>query len=118
MNTLALLILLLVVLFLASNNKNNVEEFNRDTGTYCSSCYNKTLNSCNNCFNCGVLQDKFGNQWCVEGDVNGPYNRRDVYGSKWKFIDPFSYLLQRQKRKRRCSDGPSNATRALGLRGL
>ena len=117
MNTLALLILLLVVLFLA-NNKNKVETFNSGTGTYCTSCYNKTLNSCNKCFNCGILQDKFGNQWCVGGDVHGPYNREGACGSKWKYTDPFSYLLQRQKRKRRCSDGPSNATRALGLRGL
>ena len=118
MNNLPLLVVLLFVLVLISCNRPNLETFNDYTGTYCTTCNNRTINSCNKCFNCGILEDQYGNQWCVRGDVNGPYNYKMDASSRWKHADTYAHKLQQVGRKRRCSDGPSNATRALGVSGL
>lgn len=111
---LLLLAIVAVALLWINSSPTNSEGFYADTGTFCTTCQGKNRNQCNKCFNCGVLQDQIGNQGCVAGDVHGPYNYEMTPGSVWYHTDPFSEALKKNRGCKRCSDGPSNASRALG----
>ena len=117
MNYLILAIILVIIfLFLINNNnnndKNNIEGYNEETGQFCTTCSNKTINQCLQCFNCGWCVDKWGNSACIGGDHKGPYNYERCY--KWKHGDPFSEMLNRNKNYK-CSYGPKQANRVIGI---
>lgn len=123
-NTLSILlivILLLLLLFFVKSGmcmnitqRSEKEGFNEQTGKYCLTCKDKTLNQCTNCFNCGYCVDKWGNGMCVGGDLHGPYNNETC--ARWYHGDPFSVMLQKNKadiENHKCSYGPTQASRII-----
>lgn len=112
-----LILIITVTLFGIMNNTRNLvvckEGFNEQTGQFCPSCVGKTFNQCLQCFNCGWCVDKWGNGACIGGDANqGPYNKENC--AKFYHTDPFVWMKQINE-DRKCSYGPSNANRVLGI---
>jgi len=110
-NFFLIIVILLFVVFLI-NYKYNIfnipyqENFNNQTGRFCSSCNNLNFNQCLNCFNCGFCIDKNGKGACVSGDIHGPYNSLKCV--KWYSGDPFSYMKSRNDNYK-CSYGPMSS---------
>lgn len=89
--TLTLIILALYMLFdnkhIIFNNK-MTEDFNNQTGFYCSSCENKTLNQCLRCFNCGFADFEDGTGMCLEGGNRGPFKKiKDDKMTKYSILN-------------------------------
>ena len=98
-------IIMFVIVYLLIENKGNccIEGYNNQTGRFCISCANKTINQCLECFNCGWCVDKWGNSGCIGGDHKGPYNFENC--ARWYYSDPWTYMMQRNKNYK-CSYGP------------
>jgi hypothetical protein len=97
--TIFLLVGVFILLMILVVKSNVQEAFNDQTGKFCYDCDNKTINQCMQCFNCGFCVDKNGNGKCIPGDHTGPWNKEDCY--QWHYGDPFSYMLQINKRDNR-----------------
>lgn len=91
---------------------NYFESFNEQVGKFCLSCKDKTFNQCLECFNCGICVDKSGNISCMGGDHRGPYNFERCY--RWYHRDPYKTKMDMNKNYK-CSYGPSNASRVIGI---
>lgn len=86
------------------------EGYNEQTGQFCLSCKDKTINQCLNCFNCGFCVDKWGNSRCVGGDHKGPYNFEKC--AYWYHNDPYSVMMQRDQNYK-VSYGPRSCNRII-----
>jgi hypothetical protein len=78
-----MIILLIIILVLINIYLINKKLENFDYYTDCTSCKNKGYHQCRNCVNCGVCTTAMGDMYCVNGDLNGPYNRKDCL--KWDY---------------------------------
>ena len=70
--------IIIVSLYMVFDNDHLVfgrEGFNNQTGFYCSSCDNKSINQCLRCFNCGFADFADGGGMCLEGGNRGPFNK-------------------------------------------
>lgn len=109
---LAITVICILTNVFKSNSTNINEGFNEQAGRFCHTCAGKNFNQCSQCFNCGFCVDKWGNSGCIGGDHTGPYNfERCAY---WYSGDPFAKMMQRNM-DYKCSYGPSNASRAIGI---
>lgn len=94
---LIILLIIIIIYLIKDNYVINIEGFNGQTGRFCYTCQNKTYNQCMSCFNCGWCEDDKGNGQCIGGDHRGPWNYERC--AKWSNGDPYSYMLERKKRK-------------------
>jgi hypothetical protein len=78
-----MIILIIIILALINIYLLNKNTENFDYNTDCTSCKNKSYHQCRNCVNCGVCTTAMGDMYCVNGDINGPYNRTDCL--KWDY---------------------------------
>lgn len=77
-----IIILIMIVIILNIKNRENSENREKfDYGNKCLSCNNKSYHNCLNCESCGVCSTEFGDMYCTQGDINGPFERKDCY--KW-----------------------------------
>jgi hypothetical protein len=90
----------------------NTEQFNDQTGKFCTTCQGKKFGQCTNCFNCGYCFDQWGNGGCIGGDHNGPFNQEKC--ALWYYGDPWSRMLQNNKNYK-CSYGPKQGNRVIGV---
>jgi hypothetical protein len=78
-----MIILIIIILALINIYLLNKNTENYDHHTDCTSCKNKGYHQCRNCVNCGACTTATGEMYCVNGDINGPYNRTDCL--KWDY---------------------------------
>lgn len=114
--TISIILLIFITLFIIYcayyDHKNTTENFNEQSGRFCPTCANKTINQCLRCFNCGWCVDKYGNSGCIGGDSSGPYNAENC--ARWYYIDGFTYMTQRNN-DYKCSYGPRSSNRLIGV---
>ncbi len=104
-----LIVVLLVVYYFIQSSP---EQFNDQTGRFCTSCRGKNYNDCLRCFNCGICRDENGNMTCIGGDHHGPYNMERC--GQWYHTDPYAWMLKRNANYK-CSYGPRSANRIIGI---
>jgi len=109
-NLLCILLLIILIVYLFTNSRK--ENFNDQTGKFCTTCAGKTTNQCLKCFNCGFCVDKWGNSSCIGGDHRGPYNFERC--AAWYHTDPYSTMMQRNANYK-CNDGPRSSNRLIGI---
>lgn len=78
-----MIIFIIIILALINFYLINKKLENFDYNTNCTSCKNKGYHQCRNCVNCGVCTTATGDMYCANGDINGPYNRKDCL--KWEY---------------------------------
>ena|SRR3972149_7053776 len=114
MNYLLVILIILIIIFLFNRNYFGIKIENYDDtyGKLCTTCGEKNVNQCRQCFNCGFCVDQYGNGKCIGGDHKGPFNFEKCF--RWYYSDPYSYMLQRNM-DYKCNDGPRNSNRLIGI---
>lgn len=103
-------IALMIVIFFAYFNINN--ETSGNTGKeesenflirnvyprYCSQCGGLGYHNCGSCQNCGYCISPSGTSQCVDGDINGPYFRKDCSSWYYNNILPVTHMYPYRRR--------------------
>ena len=90
----------------------NKESFNNQTGKFCTTCSDKNINDCQDCFNCGYCQDESGQGKCIGIDREGPMNNERCdklsRGDDW-------YKMVEMNNNYKPSYGPKQGNRVIGV---
>jgi len=116
----ALLVIIALVIYIyyakpysTYNTNPTVEGYNDENGRFCLDCHDKNLSSCLSCFNCGWCQNADGTGKCIGATIAAGAANNERCG-RLMMGDPWAAMIERN-RNYKCSYGPDQANRVIGI---